>query len=67
MQRELTDQRAYATTDNLRSAIARLGLMDYHHIIVYNSEGRCTAIFALTQKHTLDPIYPTRHGFMVFG
>jgi len=41
--------------------------MDYHHIIVYNSEGRCTAIFALTQKHTLDPIYPTRHGFMVFG
>ena len=67
MQRELTDQRAYATADNLRAAIARLGLMDYHHIIVYNSEGRATAIFALTQKHTLDPIYPTRHGFMVFG
>jgi len=38
-----------------------------YNLIVYNSEGRATAIFALTQKHDLDPLYPTRQGFMVFG
>jgi len=67
MERHLTDQRSYVTADNLRAALARLGLTDYHHLIVYSAEGRATAIFALTQKHDLDPLLPTRHGFMVFG
>ena len=66
-QMSLTDQRSYISADNLRRALAELHLSDYHHVIVWREDGRCTAIFAFRQAPEFDVMRPAHLGFMVFG
>jgi 3-mercaptopyruvate sulfurtransferase SseA len=60
--------KSYATEENLTKALTKLGIADWHPMIVRNREGRFTAVFtySFVAPHT-NPFNIARLGFKVLG
>jgi hypothetical protein len=70
---DIDNAKSYATVDNLNKALTKLGFLDHHHLVVYNSKGRATAIFpssnVMTNRygHQGNLMLYAHHGFKTLG
>lgn len=63
----IEEARSYATVENCVKAIEKYNLSHLRHIICYNSAGRCTVVFLVSEhinKHGGYAGIAARHGFM---
>ena len=70
---DIETSRSYATEANLEAALKKVGFFKHRHLVVYNRDGRCTAIFPVSNVTTNEygqagnvMLYANR-GFMTLG
>ncbi len=62
--------RSYSTEVNLQKALEKVGIADHRHLVVWNKDGRCTAVFPQSnfERHGISYLgFYGQFGFMVFG
>jgi len=64
---DINSCRSYATRENLKKNLAKLGLDKHRPIIVRNDQGRWTAIFGYTLSGYPNPATIAHMGYMVIN
>ncbi len=62
--------RSYKTEENLLKSLDKAGIRTHRHLIVWNKEGRCTAVFPVSnlERHGISYVgFYGQYGFMIFG
>lgn len=62
--------KSYKTEENLNKALDKAGIRDHRHMVVWQKDGKCTAVFPASNLHQHGISYMGfygQFGFMVFG
>jgi hypothetical protein len=59
--------KSYATRENLDRALEKLHFKGDRHVVVWNSKGRCTAIFPVSNIKDGNILRYSHYGFMTIG